>query len=250
MEGVANRELWKQILDYAIALRMYAGPNPADWKKTQRFLFPGYAAPPRGHFAALPVERVPELVRELKQRDGMDARALELLLLTLLRTKEVLGARWPEFNWDDRIWTVPGPRMKNKRTFQVPLSDRAIALLHRLQERATNEFVFTGYKRYQPLADKSMLLLMRRMGITKKESTIHGLRSSFRGWTAGQPFDQIAAEICLSHTLKNSYIQNHLLPFDGRVLEAYNRDKLLDKRKPIMNAWASYCTGSPMPQPA
>ena len=121
------------------------------------------------------------------------------------------------------------------------MTPRFIALLERLKERATTEFVFTGYKRYQPLAEKTMLLLMRGMGITKEVSTVHGLRSTFRGWAARQPgFDQIAVEICLSHTLKNPYILERLLPFDGKVMEAYNRDKLLDKRRTIMDAWAKF----------
>lgn len=235
--------MWKQVMDYAIALRMYPQSlNPADWKKTQRFLLPGYPAPQRKHLAGMPAEQVPDFIRALRQHDGMGAVALEFMFYTLLRpNKELLGARWPEFKFEKRIWTVPAERMKNRVEFQVPLSDRPIALLRRLQERATTEYVFTGYKRTQPLAEKSMLLLMRGMGITKEVSCVHGLRNTFRDWAARNVDDQIAAEICLSHTLKNSYIQNHLLPFDGKVAEAYFRDKLVDKRREIMTAWAEYC---------
>ena len=52
------REMFMQIIDYAKALRMYAGPNAADWK-ILKHLFPGYSAPARGHFTAMPGERVP-----------------------------------------------------------------------------------------------------------------------------------------------------------------------------------------------
>jgi integrase len=238
------RELWKQVMDNAIALRLYPpGFNPADWKKTQKFLLRGYKAPPRKHLAAMPEEQVPAFLQDLRTHDGMGAIALECMFYTLLRpNKELLGARWTEFNWNEKIWTVPGSRMKNGEEFQVPLVDRVIILLKRLKERATTEFVFTGYKRYQPLAEKTMLLLMRGMGITKEVSTVHGLRSTFRDWAARQPgFDQIAAEICLSHTLKNPFILERLMPFDGKVMEAYNRDKLLDKRRIIMNEWAAFC---------
>jgi integrase len=232
------REMWKQIIEYARVLRMYVGSNPAEWK-TLRHLLPGYSAPPRGHFAAMPVEQVPEFFRALGQRDGMGAIALKFLLLTLLRTEETLGTEWSEIDWDNNVLTVPAERMKTNKEFQVPLSNQAIAVLHRLKERATTEFVFTGYKRYQPLANKSMLLLMRQMGIPKEISTVHGLRSSFRVWAARKPFDQIAAEICLSHAFANPDMQKWM-PFNPAVVEAYQRDGLLDKRRAIMNDWTDY----------
>jgi integrase len=235
--------MWKQIIKYAAALGMYPrNHNPADWKQVQKFLLPGYSAPPRGHFPAMPCEQVPQFLRELRQRDGMGAVALQLMIYTMLRTKELLGARWPEFDFPNRTWVVPAERMKIRQEFHVPLSDPAIALLQRLQERATTQFVLTGYKRYQPLAEKSMLLLMRGMGIPKEISTVHGLRSTFRGWAARKPFDQIdqiAAEICLSHTPANPDMQKWL-PFNPAVVEAYQRDDLLDKRRMIMDAWAAY----------
>ena len=93
---------------------------------------------------------------------------MRFLLLTLLRTKETLGTEWREINFEDKDLTIPAKRMKIKNEFQVPLSPPAMGLLYRLKQRATTEFVFTGYKRYQPLAEKSMLILMRSMGVLRK----------------------------------------------------------------------------------
>ena len=76
------RELWKQVMDNAIALRLYPpGFNPADWKKTQKFLLRGYKAPPRKHLAAMPAEQVPTFLRDLRTHDGMGAIALECMFL-------------------------------------------------------------------------------------------------------------------------------------------------------------------------
>lgn len=231
----------KKIIDYATVLKAFAGPNPADWK-TLKLLFPAYSPTQRGHFKAMPCEQVPEFYRALDQRRGEGALALKLLLLTLLRTGEVLGAQWSEFDWDNRIWTVPAERMKNKEVFQVPLSDPAFEFLRHLEDRAISRHVFTGYKYDQRLSPNAMLTTMRRMGISKELATVHALRASYGSWVGrqGQAVDQIAAQICLSHTLKNSFIQNHLLPFNPTVLEAYRRDKLIDQRRPIIEAWAKF----------
>jgi integrase len=72
---------------------------------------------------------MPELLRALRARNGMAARALEFTISTAARTAEVLGARWGEIDLDDKIWTVPAERMKADREHRVPLSDAAISVL-------------------------------------------------------------------------------------------------------------------------
>jgi integrase len=72
---------------------------------------------------------MPELLRALRARNGMAARALEFTISTAARTAEVLGARWGEIDLDDKIWTVPAERMKADREHRVPLSDAAISAL-------------------------------------------------------------------------------------------------------------------------
>ena len=47
------------------------------------------------------------------------ARALEFAILTAARTGEVIGARWGEVNLAERLWTVPGERMKARQEHVV-----------------------------------------------------------------------------------------------------------------------------------
>ena len=69
---------------------------------------------------------------ELRQQEGVAARALEFAILTAARTGEVIGARWDEINLDERLWTVPAERMKAGREHRVPLSDAALAILEQM----------------------------------------------------------------------------------------------------------------------
>ena len=176
-------------------------------------------------------QEVPAFVQKLRQRQARAtaAVALEVALLTACRTSEVRGMRWAEVHGN--IWTIPAHRMKAREEHRVPLSNRVLELLARQNEYAAGSpFVFTGYFRNQPLAEKSMLRLLKTMNV---DVTVHGFRSSFRNWVAENKstFDFAAAEMCLAHTVGNKNSQ------------AYLTSDLLDKRKVIMDAWAQYLEG-------
>jgi integrase len=72
---------------------------------------------------------VPVFRAELRKQDKIAARALELLILTGTRTGEVRFARWDEFDLENRLWVIPGERMKANKPHTVPLSDQAVTLL-------------------------------------------------------------------------------------------------------------------------
>ena len=68
------------------------------------------------HFASLPIEEVPELLRKMQDYNGtaLTRLAMDLLSLTFLRTGELIGGLWPEIEWNEKIWRVPKERMKMK----------------------------------------------------------------------------------------------------------------------------------------
>ncbi len=64
----------------------------------------------------------------LRERPGVDARALEFLILTAARTNEVLTARWSDLDFDTSFWkAVPDP--KGKRRYSAPLVWRPLDIL-------------------------------------------------------------------------------------------------------------------------
>jgi integrase len=136
--------------------------------------------------------------------------------------------RWPEIDWDNRVWVIPKERTKTKRhDHHVPLSDRAIEILHMRKQQSRGQFVFYGWLATQPLSHFMMRLTVARMGVT---STIHGFRSTFKQWAGEQTeYPRELVEICLEHKVGNA------------VEEAYWRSaQALDRRRPLMDDWASF----------
>lgn len=223
----------ERILDYCRTKGWRSGENPARWKGHLAHLLPKPASLIRGHQPAMPYEEVPAFMAKLREQTGLTARAAEFTILNMSRSNEVLGAEWPEFNFEKRIWTVPAERMKMGEKHEVPLSDRAIEILNVLKSNGTNHrFVFPGQPRKsdgaeRPLSNMSMLMLVRRMGYL---ITMHGFRSSARDWAGDEtPFPREIVEHALAHKVGDS------------VEAAYRRMKALVKRKKLMQAWAAYC---------
>jgi integrase len=232
----------EQVLDYARVNKWREGENPARWRgHLKHRLAPRKKLAARGHHPAMDYKDVPAFMASLRQREAMAARALEFLILTAARSGEVLGAEWREIDLDNALWTVPKGRMKGGEEHAVPLSGAAVDLLRPLYENRVSDYVFPGNvtvkrkgKGVNPrLSSMSMEMLLRRMGFDAV--TVHGFRSSFRDWAGDETeFPREVAEAALAHKIGND------------VERAYRRSKALEKRRLLMEAWASYCAGAAM----
>jgi len=216
----------ESVLDWAIARGYRSEPNPARWKGLLDKLLP---APSKirkiSHHTALPYSELPGFMVELRQQDGMGARALEFLILTATRSGEVRGATWDEFDLKEGVWTIPAERMKAGREHRVPLSDAALALILRQREMKICEYVFPS-PREKCLSDMTLTAVLRRMEVN---AVPHGFRSSFRDWVAETTdYPNEVAEMALAHAIGN------------KVEAAYRRGDLFGKRKELMQDWASY----------
>jgi integrase len=157
----------------------------------------------------------------------MGARALEFIILTAARSAEVLGAKWGEIDMANRVWTIPGDRMKAGKEHRVPLSGAAITLLQPLSDARSSEYVFPGNANGK-LGASTMVMVLELMG--RKDITVHGFRSTFRDWAAEQTaYPNEVVEMALAHTIGN------------KVEAAYRRGDLFDKRARLMAAWGQYC---------
>jgi integrase len=218
----------ERILDWAKARDFRQGENPARWRGHLDKLLPDQSKISRvTHHAALPYGEIPAFMAELRGRKSISARCLELTILTALRTSEVIGARSGEIDFEARVWTVPGSRMKAGKEHKIPLSQRALAILEDLHDEQ-NEFVFAGGRAGQPLSDAAMRKMLALMG--RADLTVHGFRSSFRDWAADWTnFPSEVAEMALAHAIGD------------KVEAAYRRGDLFEKRRRLMNAWADFC---------
>jgi integrase len=222
----------EKVLDAAKAKGYRGGENPASWRGHLDHLLPRSSKLARGHHAAMPYDEVAAFVADLRGREASAALALELCILTATRSGEILGMRWDEINLDKKIWAVPAHRMKAGREHRVPLSKRATAILIRLSEGRSGDFVFPGQHHGKPLSNKAMELMLRRMKI--ENATVHGFRSSFRDWAGNSTnFPREVVETALAHVVGD------------RAEQAYRRSDALEKRRKLMETWASYCTAAP-----
>jgi integrase len=157
------------VLDWAKARGLRDGENAARWRGHLDQLL---AAPSKvrsvRHHPALPYADLPAFLDMLRSQTAISRRALEFVILTAVRTREGIGARWDEIDLGARIWVIPAHRMKGSKEHRIPLSTRTIAILKEMQAIRQNEFVFPGLKQGQPLSPKSLLVLLRDLhpGIT------------------------------------------------------------------------------------
>ena len=221
----------ERVLDWARVKGFRDGENPARWRGHLDKLLPKPSdVRAVRHFAALPWRDLPAFMDDLKGRRGVAARALEFAVLTVVRSGEVRGMQRSEVDGD--AWTVPAARMKAQREHRVPLSAPALALLNELPRFDGAELVFPGMRPGRPLSDMTLGAVLKRMG--RGDLTVHGFRSTFRDWAAeATSFSREVCEQELAHTLAN------------KVEAAYRRGDLFEKRRELMEAWASYCGNPP-----
>jgi integrase len=207
----------ERVLNYAKASNYRMGDNPARWTGHLKELMASNRVAPE-HHAALAYEDIPAFMVELRERGSLSARALEFTILTAARTGEIIGAPWDEIDLDAKTWTIPAARMKNGKEHGVPLSKRAVEILHGLER--------TGDKPF-PLSPMSMRRLLQTV---RPGCTIHGFRSTFRDWVADTTaYPNHVAEQALAHAIPD------------KVEAAYRRGALFAKRTRLMQTWADYC---------
>ena len=217
----------KIVLDVARSKGFRDAENPVTAIRDAGVL-PKVKARPKRH-KAMDWRDVPAFYADLAGRNAMAAKALMVTCLTALRTSEVLNARWEEFDFEARVWTIPAARMKAAEVHRLPLTDEMLVIIEPLKAMQS-EYVFEGQKRHKPLSNMSMLMLLRRMKI--EGATVHGLRSTFRDWAAEvAKAPREVAEMALAHKV------------GSEVEQAYARSDLLDRRRTLMERWCGFVVG-------
>jgi integrase len=229
------------VLDWAAARGYRQGENPARWRGHLDKLLPKRSKVRRVlHHPALSYAKIGSFMAELRTEKGIGARALELCILTACRTSEAIGAVWAEVNLADRVWVIPGERIKAGKEHRIPLSPASLAVLAKIRPLAAAKNgepdpaapVFPGFRVGRPLSNMALLAVLDRMG--RDDITVHGFRSTFRTWTAERTnFPNHVAEMALAHAISDD------------VEASYQRGDLFEKRRQLMNAWARFCATLP-----
>jgi len=155
--------------------------------------------------------------------------ALQLMALTFVRTSELIGATWHEFDLPGKRWNIPAERMKMRTPHIVPLSRQAIAVLTQLQALSHGrEYVFpadTGKPTH--MSNNTILYALYRMGY-RGRMTGHGFRGMASTILHEQGWPHAHIELQLAHQERDD------------VSAAYNHALYLAPRAKMMQAWADY----------
>ena len=191
-------------------------------------------AKPAKSRSALKAQQLGDFLRKLREYGGerMTAIALELTILTLLRTSEIRFAQWGEFeglDGPDPIWRIPGNRMKVKigRPHLVPLAPRTVVLLKELKSLgAKSEWLFPAPTKSKVFSENTMLFALYRMGY-HGSATVHGFRKT-------------ASTILNEHQFNRDWIELQLAHVEGGVRRIYNEAEWLPGRRQMLCWWADY----------
>lgn len=187
----------------------------------------------RDNRKAMPYVALPSFISSLQSKPSFGRLALELLILTGVRSQEVRLATWNEFDIEEKMWTIPPDHMKRGKAHIVPLSDQALAVIAKAVafRHSGTEIVFPGL-RGKAMSDMTLLKVLRDMGAPFH---VHGFRSTFTDWAANASFADAVVEAALAHKTPDA------------VQAAYRRTTYLGtadrpgERVKLMKEWGHYC---------
>ena len=186
------------------------------------------------HYAAIDVKELPDFIHKLYTNQARlflrTKLAIELMLLTFVRTNELLEATWEEIDFKNKVWVIPEERMKMGKPHIVPLSDRVMEILIELYS-ANHEWKWvlsSQTSTRKPMSNNTILYALYRMGY-KGKMTGHGFRALAMTVIKEQlGYRHEVVDRQLAHAHRNS------------VDAAYDRAQFLAERKVMMQDWADY----------
>ncbi|MBD0788437.1 tyrosine-type recombinase/integrase [Vibrio sp. Y2-5] len=187
------------------------------------------------HNPSLKPNQLPELIDNLSNSNARIVTQLLVLwqLHTMTRPNEAAAAKWNEINFNNKIWTIPKERMKNRKTHEVPLTQQTLGILNQIKPYTGHrEYIFPATHNFrQSINSQAANSLLKRIGF-KNRTTAHGLRSLASTTLNEKGFSPDLIEKALAHTDKNS------------VRNAYNHADYISRRRKMMLWWSNYIENS------
>lgn len=215
-----------QVFRYAIA-HGYAKRNPVAEIRPSDIL----PSTRKVNYARVDAKELPNLLRAIEVYPGTHVTrlAIKLIALTFVRTSELIGARWEEFDLEAARWDIPAERMKMRTPHIVPLAKQTLELLETLRAlTGESEWLFPGDRNAKkPMSNNTILKGLERMGY-KGRMTGHGFRGLASTILHEQGYNHEHIELQLAHAPRNA------------VSAAYNHALYLEPRARMMQGWADY----------
>jgi len=158
--------------------------------------------------------------------------ALRLLILTNSRVGPVTKINLDQIDGD--IWTIPKEIMKGEvkraEAFSIPLSQEALNVIDILKPFARDGNLFPSSGKHPVMSINTPRQYMVRRGLSARPG---GFRATMKTWMMeGSIGSDHIQETIMSHKVGNS------------VSRRYTRTELIEQRRPIMELWANFVTGT------
>jgi len=172
-------------------------------------------------------QELAEVILAVRKIGGPYGGIVELLALTGQRREEVAGLTWQELDLEQRVWTISKTRTKNAKAHVVHLSDQALAVLKRADQRGPLVFSVLGIKPFQEFS-RAKSLLDKLSGVTGWR--LHDLR---RTCVSGMARLGIAPHVA-------DKILNHQTGTISGVAAVYQRHEFLAERQGALEQWGRH----------
>jgi len=224
----------KNVIDFAIAMKISDKANPADYHSILKYRLPKYTKKVK-HFAALPYSQLGEFFKSFDKKFEASHDAIRMIVLTGMRQLDVRAMKWDQLNLEEGFW-MAHIHKASKDDFdalhKVPLSTQALDILkRRIQQPTQSEYVFAaGGKGY--ISEAALRKVLKGLDFEDAMGdriTMHGFRSCFMDWVREnkEEEDKIADQQ-LAHAEQN------------KVFAAYARGDLYDRRVSLMQRYSDY----------
>ena len=215
-----------QIMRYAVANDL-AQRNPVSDIRPIDILKPRK----KRNYPRVSAKELPDLLHAIDGYTGGEHTrlALQLMALTFVRTSELIGACWPEFDLKASRWDIPAERMKMKTPHVVALSVQSQAILKQLKTISLDrEYVFPGdLNPHKPMSNNTLLFALYRLG--------------YRGRMTGHGFRGVASTLLHEQGWPHEHIELQLAHQErDDTSAAYNHALYLEPRARMMQAWADH----------
>ncbi len=185
------------------------------------------------HAAILSPDGLGALLRDIEAFEGHPTThaALRLSPHVFVRPGELRHAEWPEFDFDECFWRIPGCKMKMGIEHVVPLSHQSVKILKAVRDiTGEGKYVFPSIRTSdRPMSENTINVALRRLGYTSDEMTGHGFRSTASTLlNESGKWQPDAIEAALAHQDKN------------KVRSSYNRGQYWGERVEMAQWWSDY----------
>jgi integrase len=179
----------------------------------------------------LKTEQLPLLLSALANSAALKRTRLMILfqLHTMTRPSETAEAEWDDFDFQEKLWTIPGGKMKMKRDHVIPLTEPVLTLLEEIKPLSRHsKFLFPNHRNTETHASSEAANTFLKRNGFKDKQTAQGMRSLASTALNDAGFDKVIVDACLAHVDKNL------------TSRAYNRAQYIEQKKKVFSWWSDF----------